>query len=357
MDCHENWQDVFITRPEYGGTGQATINDDIFVASVMSVKLQIVGQTDVVAKAVEEGTNWLTLAFPANATSDEVSQWNELKVGDMIRVGVAGSQAFTDYVTILEILDADKLIAAEAWQISAHDPAEASLPDKKYIGSTYGDYNHKVRCVRINYSIDASTLPLGKPDDVFANHTAIITDILPRRRGDVSTFYTLSGTRNYEGASRREMFFYPCYKQRDWVQTSANTVLKLHVPTNIKHIRAIKLMGYSMMHKRRIGVQQQHEHQEDDWYALRIKELNTNNNVLSNNQHANGALHVIATGKKREIMAGSDELYEYDPHGLACASFSPINLPAITVQVVDRLGREAHFGRMHLWLRVLVTRG
>jgi hypothetical protein len=36
---------------------------------------------------------------------------------------------------------------------------------------------------------------------------------------------------------------------------------------------------------------------------------------------------------------------------------TPQNLASLTAELVDRDGRrEAHFGRMHLWFRVLVTR-
>jgi hypothetical protein len=38
MSCQETWQDVFLTKPEYGGVAQGSLlMDDVFVAPVMSV--------------------------------------------------------------------------------------------------------------------------------------------------------------------------------------------------------------------------------------------------------------------------------------------------------------------------------
>jgi hypothetical protein len=403
MDCSESWQDVFLTKPEYGGPGNASpVMDDVFVAPVMSVAVQrFMGQSRIDCKPSKGGSNWLALAFPGNAGADEIQRWRDLKVGDMMRVGTAAVGGFTDYLTVLETVDADRLYNTTSgnWQITTldsnrgfHSPtldtiALRQLPDinqgyrsdgasmthlgpasstsqqqfaVETNGAEVGLPVGSLRCVRINYAIDATTIDTTQHRDVaFVEPSTSGSYVTDATRGEVSVLYPLSGTRLYDGADRREQFYYPCYRQREWVQDGrpTTTVLRLDMPTNIKQVRAIKLKGYSLVHKRSVGTQQQHERKEDDWFAIRIKELRTNNNVLSNNRHADGSLHVLHCGDSGSSAGGSVELYAYEPHGLACASFSPVNLPSVTVEIVDRQGQEAHFGRMHLWLQVLVTRG
>ena len=392
MSCQETWQDVFLTKPEYGGVAQGSLlMDDVFVAPVMSVAVhgaKGASATATYAKPIKGGSNWLGLAFPGDATATEITKWRDVGVGDMIRVGTAGVGGFTEYLTVLEIVDVDRLYnTTDAnWQISTlgfdTDTATVTpnLPDADagkdsggqtltHLGPVSGTSNWAIetantdglptgslRYVRVNYSIDASTLdPDAHRDATFVSASTTANYVTDATRGEVSIHYPRTGTRTYEGADRREMFYFPCYRQRGWGKSSS--VLRLQMPTNIKQVRAVKLVGYSMFHRRFVGSQQQHEHKDDDWLAIRIKELRTNDNVLSNNRYADGALHILNCGGGVRNGTLGGELYAYEPEGLACASFSPINLPAITVEIVDRQGQEAHLGRMHLWLRVLVTHG
>ena len=231
-----------------------------------------------------------------------------------------------------------------------------------------------LRAVRVNYAVNCSDIDdMLQPDTQFTaksdaslsgtSPSTTYNKIRPKYRGEITTFYKgpngLDGTRAYDGADRREMFYYPCYKLREWVSAANPTrsVLRLQMPSNIKQVSAVKLMAYSLTHKRSVGIQQQHERKEDDWFALRLKEVHSSGMVLSNNRFADGCFHVIHAGNGNEKKGGSVELYDNDPAGLACASFTPTNLPSLSVEITDRLGQEAHFGRMHLWLRVLVTRG
>jgi hypothetical protein len=355
--------------------------DDVFVAPVMSVNVQREVSTTTprfFAKPTKVGSDWLALAFPADASASEIARWRELGVGDVIRVGTAGTGGFTGFVSVLEVLDADRLYntAATSWQIATLDPDRVStlytmteyLPDAQQ-GTRSGGITHlgdnttfsswaiehasdglpigSLRCVRINYSIDATSLDAGLIRDLYfpyeAASPALVTD---STRGEVSAYYPKTGTRNYAGADRREMFFYPCYKQRGWGPTD----LRISFSTQFKQVKAIKLVGYSLVHKPAAGAHQAHESKEDDWLAIRVKELNANSSTVSNNRHADGALHVLQCGKNTEYHA-------YEPNGLACMSFTPANLSSLTVSVVDRQGIAAHFGRMHIWLRVLATRG
>jgi hypothetical protein len=368
MDCGEVWQDIFLTKPDY------VEMDDEFVAPVMSVEVQRkAGTATIIARTHLEGSNWLALAYPANAPAAEIARWRTLQTGDMIRVGTADNDDFSDYMTVMETVDVDELQnpGSKAWNVCASDTNAAGAAAVAYTHIGVGGIakilpgqlpSGSLRCVRVNASVDVSTIVNKVTDrsfDVAATPHSVSVD--ESNRGEVSVYYPLSGTRHYAGSDRREMFFFPCYRQRTWVQHNQpqTTVLQMGMPTNVKKVRAVKLMGYSLSHKRTIGVQHTHEQKEEDWYAIRIKELRTNSAILSNNSHANGALHVLHCGRSPTLSGkpNSAALYQYDADGLSCVAFSPVNLPTITVEVVDRLGGEAHFGRMHVWLRVLITRG
>lgn len=371
MDCGEVWQDIFLTKPDYAEM------DDEFVAPVMSVEVQRkAGSGKIFARTHLEGSNWLALAYPANAPAAEIARWRALQAGDMIRVGTADNDDFSDYMTVMETVDADELQnpGSKRWNVCAsdtdnaltHEEATAHIVSggtatEETLPGDGGLPTGSLRCVRVNAAIDVSTIVDKVTDRSFdVNVTPHSVSVDESNRGEVSVYYPLSGTRPYAGSDRREMFFFPCYRQRAWVQHNQpqTTVLQMSMPSNVKKVRAVKLMGYSLSHKRTIGVQHAHEQKEEDWYAIRIKELRTNSAILSNNSHADGALHVLYCGRPATTgKPSSTALYQYDGDGLSCVAFSPVNLPSITVEVVDRLGGEAHFGRMHMWLRVLITRG
>lgn len=342
-----SWYDIFLTNSGYGLA-------DSFVAPVMSVALQKVSN-HLVAKPVKGGSNWLTLAFPGDASDDELASWRDLKVSDLIRVGTAATGSFTEYLTILETADVVQLYNTYStkWQISTKSPTE-HLPNATggnddpataitHLGPNTGNNMMLItlRCVRVNHSIDATTLDdfLHTDTNFTAAHQAssIVTDAT---RGDVSAYQHVGGNFNY-----RENLYFPCYRQ-----TSGGT-LKVSLPTNIKMVRAVKLMGYSFVDKGLGGTQQQHEWVEDDWLAIRIKEL-SNNTILSNNRFAHGALHIVRTTGEGK---GSTTVEEFEPLGIACTTFSPVNLPAITAEIVDRTGRDAYVGRCHLWMRILAS--
>lgn len=394
MSCQEAWQDVFLTKPESGHTAQSMF-DDCFVAPVMSVDVQREkgpSATQVYAKPCKGGSKWLALAFPGNAGTDEIARWRDLAKGDMIRVNTTSVGGFHDYLTIMETVDCDRLYNTSynsRFQVVSLDPSDSAttwvvnLPiggtgaasassgqplthlDTVSTGNNFavesenrGLPTGSLRCIRVNHELDATTLDTyAHRDAAFTLESTTANYVTDATRGEISSYYPVSGTRPYEGADRREMFYYPCYRLKEWVNSArpTSTLLRLQMPSNIKQVRAIKLMGYSLNHKQSIGTHQQHEAKQDDWIAIRIKEVRTNNNVLSNNRHADGALHVISCNTDANRAAGSTWLYAYEPQGLACVNFSPVNLPAITAEVVDRQGDEAHFGRMHLWLRVLAT--
>ena len=271
-----------------------------------------------------------------------------LQVGDMIRVGQATHGAYSDYVIIQELIDIDELVNTFSINLDLGGGYAAYMTPGYIIlkdGVPLRNYPANRRALRISTPLECTSLPHKWPTFSTALTTRTPADMNNR---SLAHAYT-------KDITSMQKYFWPVYKQRKWTHANQPTrsVLRLQMPTSIKQVSAIKLMGYSMVHKRAVGILQQHEMHSDDWFALRLKEVS--GDVLSNNSHANGSLYVLHTGNGTNKVHGSVELYGYDPQGLATATFSPTNLPSITVDITDRLGNEAHFGRMHLWLRVLVN--
>jgi len=309
----------------------------------------------------------------SNALSRFVNTQNTFTNGDAVRLTVpaaaatAGVTEFTDgntYYVVEAISTSLSLSATKGGPkvtvaVSGIFPGIDGFILHKLIPATNGvlplaGKGAASLAIRVNFAIDATTLPshVSKDSD-FTSGTAItLAD-----RGMATTYR--GKTRTYDGTDEAEALYYPCYKQRKWTDhhNPTSSVLKLHLPTNIKQVSAVKLMGYSMINKRAISVHHQHELADDDWFALKIREVHNNNGVLSNNRFADECFYVMHAGNDQHRRAGGVELYAYDPQGLTCVNFTPVNLGSLSVEVVNRRGEEAHFGRMHLWLRILVTKG
>lgn len=382
MSCPEYWQDIFLTDPfdplknlHKGGTDASTTLDEALHAPVMSVHVvygcavpnatnSSVTHTVTAARPVIGGSDVVMAAYPGFSGTADCMNDNlmKLQVGDMLRVGDTSMGVFTKYVTILEIIEITALINPKTSSLLSQTPVPAQcsafdlgnsvtlavdgvrrlfgFPGTGYAGSLPG-YG---RAFRINQVIDVTTLPtlngVNYPTDVTTTSVAT-ADFTTRSDID-------AGTKN-GGLARR---IWPLYRLKGG---RGNEVLKMQLPSDVKLVSAVKLMGYSMNHKKVTGPHMQHEEVEDDWFALRLKGVN--GNVLSNNEAANGCFHVLhATAHNDDHTTGSLKLHEADPEGLVCVKMTPTNLPYIAAEIVDRFGEPAHFGRVHLWLRVLVTR-
>ena len=134
-------------------------------------------------------------------------------------------------------------------------------------------------------------------------------------------------------------------------------MLSAQLDHGVKEIQLIKLIGYSLINKRQVGPQNAHEMIQDDYLILRIKELH--GNVISNNRHANGAFAILYAGAHDNNTKGGADVHSSDPAGLVVQSVASTNkiMRNLTVQVTDRTGQPAHFGRLHLWFKILATHG
>ena len=125
----------------------------------------------------------------------------------------------------------------------------------------------------------------------------------------------------------------------------------------VKGISWIKLVGYSVFNKRQVGFANQHEQIADDWIAVHIDQVD--GKVVSNNPHADRAFAVLHVGSSADNRTGAIEFHEQDPMGIAMHVFDThqTTLRRLTFKFLDRKGKPAHFGRIHLWLKVCAAHG
>ena len=181
-----------MTKPEYA-------YDDHFIAPMMSVELHRATTADangrkiVTAVPCARQSEWVMCAFPKGMDSSvsdalklqlgtEGSQstikrnlWG-VKVGDTVRIGNAQSVGFSDYMQVLERVVCDKLsmpafASAGGFQIgitASGTTLTTSSPDLN-VSSLYEE---GFVALRLNHSIDATTLPSGLVIDPTANPTS-----------------------------------------------------------------------------------------------------------------------------------------------------------------------------------------
>ena len=394
MDCQRRVLDVFVTNAD---PNQEDDYDDQFVCAVQSVRLH-----EDYAVIVEDETDWVTASFPYDATSDP---FKEIVKGDLIRVGVPSTGGFTDYLTVVEKVpikafrnattsniamrsDAydygpqtiDALVGEEeeiTYKVNAH-AAQWLIPHGKTVSTSQhlenlldntpwfttseGDDDTKEYvppvqhyALRLNHSINATTI--NEPID--ANRSKRIVDIIPGHDYDVTP---LTGDETHIAtlAQRQDVtmwgggHLYPMYHMKEWRSGQSLTAELDH---GVKQVEEVRLMGYSLMNKRNVGPQHAHEMIQDDYLILRIKEVE--GKVISNNRHANGAFAILYAGSHADNTKGGVDVHKYDTDGIVVRRVDATNsvMRNLTVELLDRTGKPAHFGRLHLWFKILATHG
>ena len=150
-----------------------------------------------------------------------------------------------------------------------------------------------------------------------------------------------------------QRYAYPLYVNKKW---AASSTLYAALDHGVKSLASIKLVQYSIVNKRQVGVNNQHEMINDDYFIVHINELN--GKLISNNKFANGAFCVLhcPLGDQSE---GAIEHSLFDPQGIATHYFDnqDSTVRNLSIKVTDRLGRPAHIGRLHLWFKLHVLHG
>jgi len=378
----ERWVDVFVSKaaddpttrglnPGESEFGTSYNYDDEFCCTVQSVEFDP-DSTDATAYITTNNSEWI---LPTWSHSDDygsaaaaASPYADLKVGDLVRIGGIPQEGFTDYLTVVEIRKVTYLANATAgvvtYQKSGNktlsQPTEDSVPVSPSSGLITGVHRHTLAtngiahiAIRVNAALNCTTLP----DYTLRRDTTEIT-----HRQNVATFpdkYATLETRHkaYEYMTKYnpdERYYYPLYRAKNWTQGKE---LVARLDHGVKQVGVVKLLGYSLVNKRQVGIQHAHEMQADDYLILRIKEIE--GHVISNNQFANGAFAILRAGDTSNTIVGAAEFSSYEPNGIVTVPIHASNstIRNMTIEITDRRGRPAHFGRLHLWFKLLVTHG
>ena len=458
MACRERWLDVFVTKPDTGLDKQSYEYDDQFACTVQSVRIEPDGDEAVV---VDNATDWIlpTWSETYNDASFKGGVYDKIEVGDLVRIGVTGTNGHTDYLTVLEKRTITKLWSGVRKLVSGNETNTAiptqSAPDAALstaVGDTpetlstagfIGDRHSGISftALRLNQSINCTAMPTNYPIDaqwktaynsdgthpnqvtietrnqaslpawpgaVMSNVATIVREptswtesvagggydvasllgfvdvtvgmrvdgmgitagtvagvaTAVREDGQTLTVVTISATMSAgsgdeltfsDPSPHRETDFYPLYVHKKWL---AGPTLRAALDHGVKQCSCIKLVGYSVANKRQVGLHHAHEMQADDYLVLRINEIE--GHVVSNNRFANGAFAVLYSGSSADNQVGAVEYSQFDTvNGVVVQNLDATNsvLRNLTLEITDRMGNPAHFGRMHLWFKLLVTHG
>ena len=350
-----SFQEVFLTKPEYA-------YDDHFIAPMMSVELHRATTADangrkiVTAVPCARQSEWVMCAFPRSMDirystgggledlSKQLQPYStikrnlwSMKVGDTVRIGNAQSVGFSDYMQVLERVVCDEIKKGPfaSFQIGITSAGEVISNTGAYQVSSF--FEEGFVALRLNHSIDATTLPSG----LVIDPTGARTPVTYANRGELFSF--LGNNMDTPLASQ---YFYPMYRHDETPMRD----LSLELRPDLGLVSRIRLVGYKIVHKPSVGVQHQHEAHDPDWYALRF--LEQSGTVQSNDANADGAVHILHAGTGHDRAKGTVELVQYDPVGLAEVVFTPRNMSKLSVVLTDRRGQPARVGRVHIWLRI-----
>ena len=318
--------------------------------------------TALVGTAPECGSEWIMPAYPNRISKAENDNLATLKVGDLIKLPHAPDK---DYLTILQIVNVRYLrnVGSNTFSLvwNKDDTTSNAFQDSTTLALSAGaelDWNDvkasyqpmAFRAYRVNRKLPNLQLP---PDEYYkstsggtVSYYKVTTTEMRGEALYVPQERALS-TMNFPGR------YYDCFRQSR--SSAAPMTLQLRLDTSHSLVSAIQLVGYSLMDKQSVGTPYHHQLHDDEWYALRIREVN--GNVLSNNEAAKHAFCIVNGANVHvDSETGLTRVHAYEPTGLVTEHFSPQNFPSITVEVVDRLGNPPRYGRMHLWLRLLCHR-
>ena len=363
MACADRWIDVFVTKPDTGIDKQPYEFDDQFACSVHSVEIDPTDRTKAVL--VNKLTDWIMPAWTKSYASATYADgrgtdygphnhdvFKDIEVGDLVRIGNVASNGHTDYLTVLEIIQIDKLYNGTPGVVPLENNGTDTLAE---------DGNHSIGklgiahyALRLNLSLNATDMPSYAAKDSVATAKRD-AEGHPSETNRLTIATRNQGTQPIKILKRDdEKNYYPMYTTKRWL---AGSTLRAALDHGVKEVRAIQLVGYSVANKRQVAVASGHEMQNDDYEILRIGEIP--GHVISNNRFANGAFAVLYVGSTHDNQVGAIEYSKFEPTGILTqrvdASTSVIR--NLTVDITDRLGQPAHFGRMHLWFKLLVAHG
>lgn len=134
----------------------------------------------------------------------------------------------------------------------------------------------------------------------------------------------------------------------------ATSELKLTLDRGISDVRRITLVGYHVRSSDPGYLDLNLRSQ--DYYTLRIKELQGGGGLLSNKSGVHNGFAVLSAGNSVHRPLGAVEYEMHDPAGIATAVVSSAHpLKTLTVEVLNMNGEPAKVNKLHLWFKVLTS--
>ncbi|AUD57303.1 hypothetical protein [Pleurochrysis sp. endemic virus 2] len=384
MTCCTQWMDVFLTQPDHVDGKRIQVVDDQFLCTVQSIRIDTSSSPRTDAVIVTTETDWILPTWTIDYASSNFSRdhFHDLEVGDLVRIGGANTNGATEYLVVLEKREVDRVYNGTRSPLpittnstvnvstltntvsrSLNEESQNYLTTLSTSNDSYVDLNVYDRksgiahyAIRLNGTLnctnlrdtltqDAAIKSIPKADDnTYASDVAASIAV----RNLVSTPHTSTTLPD-------EVFYYPLYVSKNF---EGEHLLSKRFDSNVRQCLCVKLVGYSLVNKRQIGVQHAHELIADDYLLIHIKEIE--GQVVSNNAFAQGAFAVLPVHSTRSSEDGAVAISQFDmDQGIASQNVTNTSrqIRSLTVSVTDRFGKEAHFGRLHLWFKVLVAHG
>lgn len=155
-----------------------------------------------------------------------------------------------------------------------------------------------------------------------------------------------------------ERCYFPVYRMKDWrhEKLQQDHPLRVNLDYDVKLVSRVILHKYSIFGKRQIEKEDASQMPDDDYFVLRIREVD--GKVVSNNPNADRCFGIIQLGGD---LATSDNTGAQEftttmtaENVMVLDVVPPKKIQTLTLDVLDRDGNPAHFGRIHLWLKLEV---
>lgn len=408
MSCRDRVVDVFVTKDDSNYK-----YDDTFAGPVWSIA--VVGDTGIV---VNKPTHWITLC---NTGTSAKHIYDELEIGDLVRIGNVDAEGYTDYMTIMKKTTLNKLangcifpptsnngtistdtkakdfgypvlqlktdenpsasdgIALLAPQVGPVLADASSVGEKKITEDTRLLHAYHAAFAHTSVSVEAENSAgfegtgsgSGNQNDISAPIYAYkLNFAIDATTPHVPYHYRVAANQSMVTLRNRHLLNIERPKtqltkseQMPFPLYKVNKWLtntgeiSVSLDHGVKSLSWIKLVGYSVFNKRQSGFQTQHEMIADDWVAVHIDEIE--GGIVSNNKTANGAFCVLHVGGTSDNHTGAIEFHQHDTAGIATHYFDnhQSTIRNLHLKFLDREGNPAHFGRIHLWFKICVQHG
>ena len=133
--------------------------------------------------------------------------------------------------------------------------------------------------------------------------------------------------------------------------------LRVRFDYDTKEVSKITLTAYSVFGKRQVDKEDAGQLPDDDYFILRFRELQ--GKTVSNNPNADRAFGIIKLGgdaSTPETVGAQEYAQALSDDGVIVLKVNPPKkIQMLTLDVLDRDGNPAHFGRIHVWLKLEVN--